>query len=94
VRPLFAPQFAQPIHSKLIEITMDEPSPDLRPRPLVPTTERIGDDPDGGQVIGPDGESPEDPAARGLFRGCMITWAVIGIIIGILVVLLRTFGVV
>ena len=54
---------------------------------------RIGDDPNGGQVIGPDGESPEDPAARWLFRSCLITLLVIGIVLGIAVLIYRSFAV-
>lgn len=41
------------------------------------------DERDEGQVIGPDGESPEDPAAKALTRGCMIMLLVLGIFIGL-----------
>jgi hypothetical protein len=56
-----------------------------------PDTPRIGDDPDGGQVIDPDGESPEDPLAGGLYRGCIIAFAVIGLFVALFVVLYQTF---
>lgn len=52
-------------------------------------TPKIGDDPDGGQVIGPHGESPEDPVAKGLYRGCMITILIIGITLAIAMLVYR-----
>ena len=51
--------------------------------------EKIGDDPDGGQVIGPDGESPEDPVARSLFRGCLITLLAVGCVLALLAIVYR-----
>lgn len=65
---------------------MDEPEPR---RPGAPVTPKIGDDPDGGQVIGPDGESPEDPVARGLQNGCLIGVLIIGVFLGVFMLIYR-----
>lgn len=62
---------------------MTEP---LRTRPSKST---IGDDPDGGQVINPDGSSPEDPIARGMYRGCLIMLLVIGGLIALGIAIYR-----
>lgn len=69
---------------------MGEKSTAGRPRPLS-TTSHIGDDPDAGQVIEPDGESPEDPVAKQLYRGCLTMLLVIGVGLGIAVVLYRIY---
>lgn len=55
------------------------------------TTSEAGDDPDAGQVMGPHGESPEDPAARGLWQGCLVMFLVLGLVLATAVVLYRIF---
>lgn len=60
------------------------------PRPRSTSTD-IGDDPDAGQVRGPHGESPEDPAARGLYQSCLIMVLGIGLVLAVAVVLYRIF---
>lgn len=60
-------------------------------RPNLPQTPVIGDDPDGGQVMGPYGESPEDPAARWLFRGCLFVFLAVGLAVGLFALLYRWF---
>lgn len=59
-----------------------------RPRPFH-RPEKIGDDPDGGQVIGPGGESPEDPLANSLYRGCIIALLAFGCVLALVVIVYR-----
>jgi hypothetical protein len=55
------------------------------PRPFH-RPEKIGDDPDGGQVLDPNGESPEDPLANSLFRGCIISMLGFGCVLALVVI--------
>jgi len=59
-----------------------------RPRPLH-RPEKIGDDPDGGQVIEPNGDSAEDPLANSLFRGCIISILAFGCVLALVVIVYR-----
>lgn len=61
-----------------------------QPRPYT-TTSEPRDDPDAGQIIGPDGKSPLDPAAKALYRSCLSALVALAIVMGIAVVLYRIF---
>lgn len=67
---------------------MEEKTPAGEPNPL-PAESDVETDPDAGQVMGSDGEAPEDPAARSLYQGCLIVLLFIGIILGIFSLLYR-----